>query len=87
MGAVCRATAQPSRYTGVVIVQTVHRTSYVDRIERASGRPIRHWFAELESHRDLDAHDMVALLTARHGVNRRHASAIVIAFLGRDRQL
>ena len=54
--------------------------AYFASIETKYGKPIDHWFAVLEPHRDLGHMAMVRLLKDEHGMGHGHANAIVGTF-------
>jgi hypothetical protein len=57
--------------------------SYFPSIEKKYGKPVDHWFAQLDRHRALRHMEMVELLKAEHGMGHGHANAIVAYYRAR----
>jgi hypothetical protein len=51
--------------------------SYFPSIEKTYGKPVAHWFAVLETVRDLKHMEQVAHLKEAHKIGHGHANALV----------
>jgi hypothetical protein len=51
--------------------------SYFPSIEKTYGKPVAHWFAVLETVKDLKHMEQVAFLKNEHKLGHGHANALV----------
>ncbi len=51
--------------------------SYFPSIEKTYGKPVAHWFALLETVKDLKHMEQVAFLKSEHKLGHGHANALV----------
>lgn len=51
--------------------------SYFPSIEKSYGKPVAHWFAVLETVKDLKHMEQVAFLKSAHKLGHGHANALV----------
>ena len=51
--------------------------SYFPSIEKAYGKPVKHWFQLLDSVRDSKHMEQVAFLKSEHKIGHGHANALV----------
>ncbi|NCT71560.1 MULTISPECIES: DUF4287 domain-containing protein [Pseudoxanthomonas] len=51
--------------------------SYFPSIEKTYGKPVAHWFAVLETVKDLKHMEQVAFLKTEHQLGHGHANALV----------
>lgn len=51
--------------------------SYFPSIEKTYGKPVAHWFAVLETVKDLKHMEQVAFLKSVHTLGHGHANALV----------
>ncbi|MBD9477982.1 DUF4287 domain-containing protein [Pseudoxanthomonas sp. PXM02] len=51
--------------------------SYFPSIEKTYGQPVTHWFAVLETVKDLKHMEQVAFLKTEHKLGHGHANALV----------